>query len=77
MCYIIAKKYKERGCIALKYKPGYKLASLVEYLTHETIEKGKEVEVFIIGNNTDIYGEYAPYTFIENEIDFINRVLSM
>lgn len=76
MCYIIAKKYKERGCIALKYEHGYKLASLIKYLTLETNAKGKEVEVFIVGN-TEIYGEYAPYTFIENEIEFINRVLLM
>lgn len=77
MCYIIAKKYNERGCIALKYEHSYKLASLIKYLTIETNEKGKEVEVFIIGNNTEVYGEYAPYTFIENEIEFINKVLSM
>lgn len=77
MSYLIAKKYKERGCIALKYEHGYKLASLFQYLTFATIEKDNDVEIFVVGNNTEIYSEYAPYTFIENEIEFINKVLSM
>ena len=77
MAYIIAKKYKEKGCIALKYEHGYKLERLFKYLTLETIEKDQDVEIFIVGDNTDIYGEYATYTFIENEKEFIDRVLSM
>ena len=75
MCHIIAKKCKERGCIALKYEHSYKLVHLCEYLTLNTIEK--DIDILVVGGNIKIYYEYTPYKFIEDEIEFINMVLSI
>ena len=32
MCYLIAKKFKQHGCLSLQAKYGAELASLVDYL---------------------------------------------
>lgn len=72
MCYLIAKKIGENGCIALQMEIGDKLASLSRYLTLATLDKGIQI---ITVSNPDAYKEYAPYKFINSEKDFINEVL--
>lgn len=74
MCYLIAKKFDGQGSIALKTEHGIKLGSLSKYLTLSTLEKGVQIVTI---NNLDDYLEYAPYKFIENEVEFISKVFEM
>ncbi len=74
MVYLIAKRFNDVGCLAVKTESGKALAGLVSYLDLRTYEKGIQI---ITVSDTDTYGEYKPYTFIESEKEFISRVLSM
>ena len=40
MCYLIAKKFSEQGCLAVETEGGKALAGLVSYLGLKTLEKG-------------------------------------
>ena len=74
MCYLIAKKYNEHGCIAIEAKKGKELASLVDYLGRKTYKNGTQV---LTVSSKKAYGEYAPYNMLKNEKDFITAVLNM
>lgn len=74
MCYLIAKKFQEQGCIAIQAKPGKTLASLVSYLGLKTLDKGVQI---LTVSDTETYGEYKPYRFIDSEKEFISKVLEM
>lgn len=74
MCLLIAKKHDEHGCLAVKTEPSKALASLVSYLGLKTLEKGIQI---LTVSDMDMYGEYNPYTIVENEAEFIARVLKM
>lgn len=75
MCYVIAKNFNSSGCLAYKAKPGKDLADMTMYLTHKTINNN--IQILIVGDNLDIYGEYKPYNIVNNKQDFINKVLTM
>ena len=74
MCYLIAKKLDERGCVAVETKRGKELAALVTYLGRETMGKGIQI---LTVTNKDVYGEYKPYHMVDTEKDFIKKVLEM
>ena len=74
MCYLIAKKYKEEGCLAVKAERGKTLAALVTYLGLKTLDKGVQI---LTVSDMDMYGEYKPYNLIESEALFIQKVLNM
>ncbi|EGT3953411.1 hypothetical protein BGT96_15735 [Clostridioides difficile] len=74
MCYIIAKKFDDVGCLALRTEQGEKLGALTEYLSLATLEKN--VQIVVLGD-TKSFGEYEPYRFLDNEGDFIYQVLKM
>ena len=74
MCYLIAKKYNEHGCIAIEAKKGKELASLVDYLGRKTYKNGTQI---LTVSSKEAYGEYAPYNMLKNEKDFITAVLNM
>lgn len=74
MCYLIAKKYSEPGCIAVETESGKALAGLVSYLGHRMIDKGVQILTL---NDPEMYGEYRPYHFVESEKAFIDKVLSI
>jgi hypothetical protein len=74
MCYLVAKKFSDTGCLAVKTKGDKALARLVSYLGLRTMDKG--IQIFIV-SDTETYGEYKPYTFIDSEKEFISRVLEM
>lgn len=74
MCYLIAKKYDEEGCIAVKSERGKPLAALVTYLGKKTLDKGIQI---LTVSDMDTFGEYKPYRIIESESEFIETVLSM
>lgn len=74
MCYLIAKKFNGKGSIALKTEHGLKLGSLSKYLTLSTLDKGVQIVTI---NNPDDYLEYAPYKYIDDEVEFISKVFEM
>lgn len=73
MCYLIATKNDEKGCIALKREHNAALAHLHGWLAQKTLGKG--IEVLLVGN-PHMYSEYAPYKIMDNELDFIATVLN-
>ncbi len=73
-CYLIAKKFDDLGCIALKTESGKELAELVSYLGKKMLDRG--VQIFTL-SNPEVFGEYKPYTFVSSKKDFISRILEM
>ena len=74
MCYLIAKKFNDHGCIALQTNFGQDLKYLSDYLTSRTVGKGIQIVTI---NNILGYPEYKPYTLIDNEKEFVILVLEM
>ena len=61
MCYIIAKRFKKSGCIALKAKRGKELA---DFATNLQKKLGYDIQIVAITRPT-AYGEYEPYHSFE------------
>lgn len=74
MCYLIAKKFNEKGCVAVEAERGKALSALVSYLGLKTLDKGIQI---LTVTDMDTFGEYKPYTIISTEKEFISKVLSM
>lgn len=74
MCYLVAKKFSDEGCIAVQVESGKALASLVSYLGYKTLDKGVQI---LTVSDTETYGEYKPYSFVSSEKEFIVKVLEM
>lgn len=74
MCYLVAKKFNEEGCIAVEAERGKTLAALVTYLSRKTLEK--DIQILTI-SDMEMYGEYKPYDVVKTESAFIQKVLSM
>ena len=74
MCYLIAKKFNEHGCLALKTKHNKELKYLNLYLTNKTLNKGLQI---LILNSPEAYPEYKPYNIIDDEKEFIYKVLKI
>lgn len=68
--YIVAKMFDEQGCICYQCKTDKEMLSLPDYL--ELIRK-KGMQIVLL-NNTEIYSEYAPYTFIDDLNMFVSKV---
>ncbi len=74
MCYLIAKKFKDPGCLAVQTEGGKALAGLVSYLGFKTLDKGIQI---LTVSDPETYGEYKPYRYVSTEKEFINEVLDM
>ncbi len=74
MCYLVAKDPEKRGCYALKTAHGKHLSELKHSLNQEVGVKG--IQLVTISRPT-AYGEYAPYTFAEDEQEFSILVKAM
>lgn len=59
MCYLIAKKIKEEGCIAFQTTPGKQMADFIGKIQNEVSD---DVQIFSL-SRPSAYGEYEPYTF--------------
>ena len=68
--YIIAKVFDRQGCLAYRTKSINEARNLPG-----TLEAIREdgVQIVVLGN-PETYPEYAPYTFVDNIKDFIERV---
>ena len=74
MCYLIAKNKNVHGCIALKTRHGSHLVEMKRRMNQQVASKG--IQLVTISRPT-AYGEYAPYTFIEDEKEFEKMVQKM
>lgn len=74
MCYLIAKRFDETGCIALQTAHGRHLAEfkkkLMEQIGYENIQ-------LVTISRPSAYGEYEPYRFVETEDEFEKEVIKM
>lgn len=66
MCYIVAKKFKKSGCVALKAKRGKELADFASELQEKL---GYDIQIVAITRPT-AYGEYEPYHFVSSFEEF-------
>ena len=74
MCYLVAKKFDKKGCIAVKTRHGKALADFTENLQKQI--GNNEVQLVTICRPS-AYGEYEPYEIMENEVKFRERVLTL
>lgn len=74
MCYLVAKNKNSHGCYALKTRHGRHLVELKRRLNNQVATKG--IQLVTISRPT-AYGEYAPYTFIDDENEFEKTVQKM
>lgn len=66
MCYLIAKRFKQSGCIALQTKAGIEMAEFADALQEKL---GYDIQIITISRPT-AYGEYEPYHFVHSYKDF-------
>ena len=74
MCYLVAKNKNAHGCYALKTRHGSHLVEMKRKMNQQVAAKG--IQLVTISRPT-AYGEYAPYTFVEDENEFEELVQKM
>ncbi len=74
MCYLLAKRFDKKGCVAWKTRHGKELADFAESLQKQLGENGVQL---IIISRPSAYGEYEPYVIIESKDKFQKKVLSL
>ena len=68
--YIVAKVFEQQGCIAYLCKSINEarcLPGTLEALSADGVQ-------IVILDNPEVYSEYAPYTYIDNMKEFIDKV---
>lgn len=71
--YVVAKIFYKQGCIAYRCKTVNEARCLPGTL--ESL-RADGVQIVIL-DDPDIYSEYAPYVYIENMKEFIDKVSSL
>lgn len=74
MCYLVAKKFDDVGCLALQMTHGRHLADFKEKLM-QTV--GYDTIQLVTISRPSAYGEYEPYHFAETEQEFEEAVKNM
>ncbi len=74
MCYLVAKKFNDTGCLALQTTHGLHLAEFKEKLMQMV---GTDTIQLVTISRPSAYGEYEPYQFVETEQEFEESVLRM
>ena len=73
VCYLIAEDSEKQGCYVLRTRRGPELIRLMRRLNDQV---GDRIQLATI-TRPSAYGEYEPYTFVDNAADFEKAVLSM
>ncbi len=74
MCYLVAKKFGDDGCLALQTDHGKHLADFEKKLLSKVdVEK---IQLVVI-SRPSAYGEYAPYKFADTEQEFEQGVMML
>ena len=68
--YIVAKVFDQQGCIAYLCKAPNEARCLPGTLEADGVQ-------IVILDSPEIYSEYAPYTYIEDMKEFIDRVTQL
>lgn len=66
MCYLIAKRFKKSGCVALQTEAGEEMAQFADALQEKL---GYDIQIITISRPT-AYGEYEPYHFVNSYEEF-------
>ena len=66
MCYLIAKRFKQSGCIALQTEREKELAQFASAIQKKL---GYDIQIVTISRPT-AYGEYEPYHFVHSYEEF-------
>lgn len=74
MCYLIAKKIDDVGCLALQTEHGQHLAELKKKLIAEI---GADKIQLVTISRPSAYGEYEPYHFVDTEQEFEKAIKSL
>lgn len=74
MCYLVAKRFNDVGCVAIQANHGQHLLEFKERL--ENLVGYDQIQLVTI-SRPSAYGEYEPYQFVETEQDFEQAVISM
>ena len=71
MTYLIAKRFDQSECLAVRMEPGKELAKLVSEMGRKYLDKGIQILTL---SNPETFGEYKPYLFIKTLDEFIEKV---
>ena len=71
MTYLVAKKFDQTGCLAVKMNPGKELAELVSEMGRKYLDKGIQILTL---SDPDTFGEYKPYQFVDSIKEFYKQV---
>lgn len=71
MCYLIAKRFDNTGCLALQMQHGSHLVDFKEQLMQKI---GYEKIQLVTISRPSAYGEYEPYHFVDTEQEFEQAV---
>ena len=74
MCYLIAKRFDDKGCIAVQAEHGKKLSSFTREIQQKIGLNGVQLVTI---SRPSAYGEYEPYHIVKSMDEFRERVLSM
>lgn len=74
MCYLVAKKFENQGCIAVKARHGKALSKIVKQLNEKVSDKGIQLVTI---SRPSAYGEYEPYEMLRSIEEFESRVLKL
>ena len=67
MCYLIAKRFNDVGCLALQTNHGQHLADFKKKLISEI---GTDKIQLVTISRPSAFGEYEPYSFVDTEQEF-------
>ena len=71
MCYLIAKKFNDVGCLALQTNHGQHLADFKKKLITEI---GTDKIQLVTISRPSAFGEYEPHSFVDTEQEFEQEV---
>lgn len=71
MCYLIAKKFNDVGCLALQTNHGQ---HLVDFKKKLITEIGTDKIQLVTISRPSAFGEYEPYSFVDTEQEFEQEV---
>ena len=74
MCFLVAKRMNDTGCIALQMEHGKDLSDLKQSIFQKI---GYDTIQLVTISRPSAYGEYEPYQFAETPKDFEEKVLQM
>lgn len=74
MCYLIAKKIEDVGCVALRTKHGKQLSEFKRKLEKKV---GYDKIQLVTISRPSAYGEYEPYHFVNTPEEFEASVTKM